>query len=97
MTITARQARTLCARAQSDRSAMLITLTSLDADEAADVIGRAVDTWSDDRRDLTTLTIDEKLGRELGLDEGDVLPRGRRPVVHLEAGLGRVIRFEARR
>jgi hypothetical protein len=65
----------------------------VDADRAADVIGFAVEYWSESKGKLAELHLDPSLADELGLGEGEAFPRGDRPIVRRRAGMAGQARF----
>lgn len=72
---------------------VLMTLMNHDANSAAEVIGAIVERCEAEGVALRGVCIDPHLANELGLSSGALLPHGTRPVIHVEPGLGRQLRF----
>ncbi len=70
-----------------------LTLMNHDAEGAAVVIGAVVDRCAELRANLEAVTIGVELSEELGLQDGARLKHGERPIVHVDASLGRQIKF----
>lgn len=65
-----------------------------DADGAAVIIAAIVDRCASEKLGLARVIIGIELSIELGLREGSCLKHGEKPLIEIEADLGRQIRFE---
>lgn len=70
-----------------------ITLPDPDPDAAAAFVGLAIERYSCVGVSLSAVEIEPGLAIELGLGDGDRLPRGDRPVVRHRPGLGAKLRL----
>jgi hypothetical protein len=80
----------------SFRPAGPLMLMNHDGDEAALVIAAIVDRCASEKLGLREMVIGIELADHLGLQDGLLLKHGERPVVRVEADLGRQVRFEVR-
>lgn len=71
-----------------------IKLMNHSVEEAAAIIGAVVEKCDRDGIKLEQVCLDPELSFELGLAEGVALPHGCRPIVHIDAGLGRQVLFK---
>lgn len=78
----------------SFRPAAPLTLMNHDGDGAALIIAAIVDRCASEKLGLREVVIGIELADHLGLRDGVNLKHGERPIVRVEAELGRQIRFE---
>ncbi|MBP1183726.1 hypothetical protein [Methylobacterium sp. PvR107] len=82
------------AKLLADLRAASLTLMNHDADGAALVIAAIVDRCASEGLGLMQVSIGAELSDQLGLREGSRLKHGERPLIRVEADLGRQVRFE---
>lgn len=80
----------------SFRPAAPLTLMNHDGDGAAVIIAAIVDRCASEGLGLREVVIGTELAEHLGLRDGVLLKHGEKPVVRVEADLGRQVRFEVR-
>jgi hypothetical protein len=94
MATTEQLAQAICEVVLRSPVAIPITLMNQSVEEAAVIIGAVIERCHASGVTIGRVCLDPNLAGELGLIEGRNLPHGARPMIVIEIGLGRQVRFE---